>query len=96
MAAPRLGNSCGANRGLDRLRKRLLVNMVPTFFAATWVNRAPAGRKDILPTPFAASIRLFAFERERQIYLAKAFSPILFMQHLNFFQMPLERLAEAW
>jgi hypothetical protein len=83
MTASRFSNSRSANRPFDRLLKRLFVKMMPTFFAVTRVNRAPAGRKDVLPAPFSASIRIFPFKREWQINLAKAFCQLLFMQDFN-------------
>lgn len=47
-----------------------------------WIAGTLGGRKDILPAPLAASPRILASERERQIHLAEAVFKVLLMHGL--------------
>lgn len=77
MAASWLDDFCRANGFCHGSLQRFLVDVVPTFTATAWIERAFASGKDILSPPFAAGISVFPLQGKRQVYLSEAFFQVL-------------------
>src|SRR6266542_4865966 len=67
LAAGRLGEASGLDSRLDGLLQPALVKMMPPQCIRARIFGEPIRRKDILPAPLAAGIRILAVEREREI-----------------------------
>jgi hypothetical protein len=72
-AAPRLGDFCRMHGPFNGILQCLFVDVMPTFFAAAWVNRASASGKDVLPALLMTCAGVFPFECKWEVDLAKAF-----------------------
>jgi hypothetical protein len=63
VAAGGLGNAAGADRVFHGVLQILFMNVVAAGFGAARIDGGLVGRKDILPGPFAGSLRIFALKR---------------------------------
>ena len=88
--------NAGAPQGLaHRPLERLVADVVPPLDAASWVERAAIGGKNILPAPIARSVRVFSFERRRQPDSAESGTKITRMKFLGLAQLHAEGVYQA-
>src|SRR6185312_4205408 len=76
MRSGRLRDARGAQRLTHRTLKGLVAHMVAPLDAASRIDRAAVGRKDVLPAPVTRSRRVLSLQRLRQTHGAKAASEV--------------------
>src|SRR5436189_708932 len=64
--------------------------VMPLLPGRSWIDGNARRRKNVLPRPFARSIRKFAAQREGQMHAAKAVFEVLLVLRLNPHEMPLQ------
>src|SRR5215211_7782787 len=67
MAASRLGEPSRLHCCFDRLLQPALIEMVPAHCIRARIFGESIRRKDILPAPLAAGVRILSLQREREI-----------------------------
>lgn len=74
---------CEAGGGFDCFLQGSFVNVMPPEDTGDRIRRTGRGRENILPAPFAAGIRIFAFQSIGQVDSSKAFGEIALVQGLD-------------
>ena len=90
MARGRLGEAGRTHRLLHGPLQDLLVQVMAPLLSGIGINGAMTGRKDILPAPLAASIRVFSGQRIGQRDLAKTGIQIVIVNRLDLLQVTLQ------
>src|SRR5215475_3456443 len=95
MTATILSNVSIPNRFSNGFLDRVFREVMPAFFAATWIDRPMSRGKNVLPSPIFSRIRIFPRQRVRQIDFSKTGVKIVLMQKPDFLQMMLQLLHES-
>src|SRR5216117_1973381 len=90
VAVSELHNSRGIDCPFQCSLQNSFRGVVPLFRARSRIDGNARRRKNVLPRPFARSIRKFAAQREGQMHAAKAVFEVLLVLRLNPHEMPLQ------
>jgi len=95
MATAWFGDAGALDRGFNRVLESGLGKVMAARGSGTWIERAFAGWKDVLPAPFGSRSGVFGLECEREINPAKPFLEILIVYGFHRGQVPMKWFLEA-
>ena len=72
------------------------IDVVAARDARTWIHRQLAGRKQVLPSPLLARVRIFPQECVRQVDLPVAPAQVLLVESFNLGEMILKERHKAY